>query len=153
MHAGVLLPVADGETARTVLADVLGVDLMEVPVTPAPRRARWLAPLRYRLLAVGFDHEMVYARDGWVVRKLVIAPLARAQSVRVVQGPIQRMLGLADVHIDTAGRLHVVGEHRDAEEAYALAATLASAARAARARENGAHHRSNRATTENVNPT
>ncbi len=153
MHAGVLLPVADGDTARQVLADVLDADLLTLPVSPVPQRAKWLAPLRYRMLAVGHDREMVYARDGWLVPKLVIAPLARAQSVRVVQGPIQRLLGLADVHVDTAGRLHVVGEHRDADEAYALAATLASAARAARARELGAHHRSNTTATANANPT
>jgi putative membrane protein len=153
MHAGVLLPVADGDTARQVLAEVLDADLLTLPVSPVPQRAKWLAPLRYRMLAVGHDREMVYARDGWLVPKLVIAPLARAQSVRVVQGPIQRLLGLADVHVDTAGRLHVVGEHRDADEAYALAATLASAARAARARELGAHHRSNTTATANANPT
>jgi putative membrane protein len=153
LHAGVLLPVADDDTACEVLAEVLGADLATLPVVPAPRRARWLAPLRYKLLAVGHDREMVYARDGWLVRRLVIAPLARAQSVRVVQGPVQRLLGLADVHVDTAGRLHVVGEHRDVDEAYALAATLASAARAARAREMGAHHRSNAATAANTVPT
>jgi putative membrane protein len=153
VHGGVLLPVADGETGRELLAEILGADLAMLPVRPAPRRARLLAPLRYKLLAVGHDREMVYARDGWLVRHLVVAPLARAQSVRVVQGPIQRMLRLADVHVDTAGRLRLVGEHRDAHEAYELAATLASAARAARAREMGAHHRSNAATAANVNPT
>jgi putative membrane protein len=146
-HAGVLLPVADIHAAHPVLAQVLGAELLTPPLIPAPRRSRWLAPLRYRLLAVGHDRELVYARDGWLIRRLVIAPLARAQSVRVVQGPIQRLLRLADVHLDTAGRLHVVGEHRDVEEAYALAATLASAARSARAREMGAHHRSNSAAT------
>ncbi|NJC70373.1 PH domain-containing protein [Planosporangium thailandense] len=146
-HASLLLPVADLRTAHPVLGAVLGAELLAPPLVPAPRRARWLAPLRYRLLAVGHDRELVYARDGWLVRRLVIAPLARAQSVRVVQGPIQRLLGLADVHVDTAGRLHVVGEHRDVDEAYALAATLASVARAARAREMGAHHRSASAAT------
>jgi putative membrane protein len=153
MYGGALLPVADGDTAREVLTEVLGVDLLTLPVTPAPNRAIWLAPLRYKLLAVGHDRQMVYARDGWLVRRLVIAPLARAQSIRVVQGPVQRLLRLADVHVDTAGRLHVVGEHRDVDEAYALAATLASAARAARSREMGAHHRSNAATAANVRPT
>jgi putative membrane protein len=146
-HTGVLLPVADASTAHPVLAEVLGAQLLTPPLSPAPRRARWLAPLRYRSLAVGYDRDLVYARDGWLVRHLVIAPLARAQSVRVVQGPIQRLLGLADVHVDTAGRLRVVGEHRDATEAYALAATLASVARAARTREMGAHHRSTSAAT------
>jgi putative membrane protein len=153
MHAGVLLPVADGDTARGVLAELLGADLLTLSVAPAPARARWLAPLRYRMLAIGHDREMVYARDGWLVRRLALAPLARAQSVRVVQGPIQRLLGLADVHVDTAGRLRVVGEHRDAAEAYTLAATLAEAARSARAREMGAHHASNAATTAKIRPT
>jgi putative membrane protein len=152
-HAGVLLPVADGETARDVLAEVLGADLLTLPVVPAPGRAFWLAPLRYKLLAIGHDREMVYARDGWLVRHLVVTPLARTQSVRVVQGPIQRLLRLADVHVDTAGRLHVVGEHRDVDEAYALAAALAEAARSARARERGAHHASNAATRAKVSPT
>lgn len=147
MKGGVLLPVADVDTGRDVLAEVLGIDLMAVPISPAPDRARFLAPLRYRMLAIGHDGRMVYARDGWLIRRLVIAPLARAQSVRVVQGPLQRLLGLADVHIDTAGRLHVVGEHRDVREAYELAATLATAARAARARANGVHHASKAATT------
>ncbi|MDT4989200.1 MAG: putative rane protein, partial [Micromonosporaceae bacterium] len=145
-QGGILLPVAAGETGRAVLAEVLGADLLTLPVVPAPKRARWLAPLRYRMLAVGHDRDMVYARDGWLVRHLVIAPLARVQSVRVVQGPLQRMLGLADVHVDTAGRLHVVGEHRDAADAYVLAGALAAAARAARSREMGSHHRSNSAT-------
>nr|WP_240940054.1 PH domain-containing protein [Planosporangium flavigriseum] len=153
MNAGVLLPVADRETAHPVLAEVLGAHLLAPPLTPAPTRARWLAPLRYRLLAVGHDRDLVYARDGWLIQRLVITPLARAQSVRVVQGPIQRLLRVADVHVDTAGRLHVVGEHRDVDEAYALAATLASAARAARAREMGAHHRSTSAPTTNTSPT
>src|SRR5205085_3962988 len=53
MRGGVLLPVADGETGRLVLADVLGADLRTPPVVPAPRRARLLAPLRVRLLGAG----------------------------------------------------------------------------------------------------
>jgi putative membrane protein len=153
MHTGVLLPVADAGTAHPVLLQVLGAELTTPPLSPPPARARWLAPLRRRLLAVGHDRDLVYARDGWLVQRLVIAPLARAQSVRVVQGPIQRMLRLADVHVDTAGRLHVVGEHRDVDEAYTLAATLASAARAARARELGAHHRSISPATTNTSAT
>jgi putative membrane protein len=153
IHAGVLLPVADSDAARPVLAQVLGAELLTPPLTPPPGRARWLAPLRYRLLAVGHDGELMYAQDGWLIRRLIVAPLARAQSVRVVQGPIQRLLRLADVHVDTAGRLHVVGEHRDVDEAYALAATLASAARSARVREMGAHHRSTSAAMTKTSPT
>jgi putative membrane protein len=60
-------------------------------------------------------------------------PLARIQSVRVTQGPVQRALALASVHIDTAGTLRLTGEHRDAAEAYAAAAAMADLSRAARA--------------------
>jgi putative membrane protein len=31
-------------------------------------------------------------------------PLAKVQSLRLVQDPVQRRLGLATIHLDTAGR-------------------------------------------------
>ena len=58
----------------------------------------------------------------------MVVPLARVQSVRVVQGPLQRALGLATVHVDTAGGLHAVGRHRATADACALAALLSGAA-------------------------
>ena len=138
---------------------MLGVDLAALPLVPAPGRARWLAPLRQPFLRFGGTDAVVGAMDGLLTRRVVVAPLARVQSVRVVQGPLQRLLRLATVHVDTAGGLHVVGHHRDAGEAYALAATLSSAARAARTAPPSAgvpsqgHHRSSQPTTANVTPT
>jgi putative membrane protein len=62
-------------------------------------------------------------------------PLAKAQSVRLVQGPLQRRLGLATVHLDAAGR-RVRAEFRERphEQAWALAGDLARLSRSARRR-------------------
>jgi putative membrane protein len=130
---GTLLPVADPPTARRVVAEVLaGVDVAVLPMRTAPGRARWLAPLAQPTLGVGVTDTVVATRDGWLRPQLVIVPLARIQSVRVVQGPLERALGLATVHVDTAGALHAVARLRAAADAYELAGALAVAAHAAR---------------------
>lgn len=59
-------------------------------------------------------------------------PYARIQSVRVVQGPAQRRLGLATVHADTAGGSGAAAHDRDLAEAWGLAAELTARAHAAR---------------------
>jgi putative membrane protein len=60
-------------------------------------------------------------------------PLAKAQSVRMVQGPWQRRLGLATVHLDAAGR-HVRAEFRERaqDQARSLVTELAALSRNAR---------------------
>jgi putative membrane protein len=133
---GTLLPVTDPPTARRVVAEVLaGVDVAVLPMRTAPVRARWLAPLAQPTLGVGVTGTVVATRDGWLRPQLVIVPLARIQSVRVVQGPLERALGLATVHVDTAGALHAVARLRAVADAYELAGVLAVAARAARSAE------------------
>lgn len=128
-----LLPVGDLRTARSVVLEVLPeVDLLTLGLTPPPPRARWLAPLRRSVLASGLTDQAFATRDGLLTRHLVIVPFARIQSVRIVQGPLQRRLGLATVHADTAGALHALAEHRDLVAARALAAELIERARAAR---------------------
>jgi putative membrane protein len=136
VRGSVLLPVADWPTARAVIARVLdGVDIEALPLRPVPARARLVTPLAFRRRAFGYTDEVVAARDGWLTVRLVVAKLARLQSVRVVQGPVQRRIRLADLHVDTAGSLHTVGRDRDAAGAYGLAEDLADLSRAARAAE------------------
>jgi putative membrane protein len=143
MRSGTLLPVADRATARAVIAQVMdGVDVEALPLRPVPRRARWVSPLAYRKRGFGYTDQVVAARDGWLTVRLAVAKLARVQSVRVVQGLLQRQLRLADLHVDTAGRLHVAGRDRDVDEAYALAGALAEASRAARVTEREGDRRS-----------
>jgi putative membrane protein len=136
VRGSVLLPVADWATTRRVIARVLdGVDIDELPLRPVPDRARFVSPLARRKRSFGQTATVVAARDGWLTDRLVVATLARIQSVRVVQGPVQRRLGLANVHVDTAGGLHAVGRDRDAVEAYGLAGDLAESSRSARSGE------------------
>jgi putative membrane protein len=55
------------------------------------------------------------------------------QSLRHVQGPVQRQLHLASVHVDTAGRaVHATLRDRDAGEAAGALTELTDLARAAR---------------------
>jgi putative membrane protein len=128
-----LLPVGDLSTARRLTSVALpGVDLTDLPLSTPPSRARWVAPIRQPVLGSGLTDRVFAARDGRVTRQLVVVPYARIQSIRLVQGPLQRQLGLASVHADTAGSLTAIAHHRDLAEARWLAAELTQRARAAR---------------------
>jgi putative membrane protein len=142
IKAGVLLPVADAPTTRQVVGQALSgaapalvgalIDIEALPLTPPPTRSRWLRPIAAPFLGFALTDAVVAVRTGILRRRLVVVPLARVQSVRVTQGPAQRALRLASVHVDTAGTLQVTGEHRDVSQAYALAAAIADLSRAAR---------------------
>ncbi len=141
-HVNQLFPVGDLVTARRVLAEVLnGVDLTLLDRSGVPGRARWLAPLRKPQLGAGVDPLVFAAWDGFVTRRLVVVPYERIQSVRIVQGPLQRLLNLASVHVDTAGNVQATAAHRDVGDARLLAAELVSRARSAR-RQPGYRRRS-----------
>ncbi|MQA26940.1 MAG: PH domain-containing protein [Micromonosporaceae bacterium] len=134
VRGGALLPVAEPETARQVVARVLpGVDLAVVPLTRVPPQARYRAPLRRRVLAAGLGEHAFAVRHGLITHHLILVPYARIQSIRVSQGPWQRALGLATVYADTAGTgIVAAAEHRDLAEARWLAAELTARARQAR---------------------
>jgi uncharacterized membrane protein YdbT with pleckstrin-like domain len=64
-------------------------------------------------------------------------PLEKSQSIRRVQGPLQRPLGLATIHVDVAGkRARAEFRDREADEADQLVAELTALSRSARL-----HHR------------
>jgi putative membrane protein len=130
-----LLPVAPEAVARAVLSRVLpGVDVLAIPLDPAPRRARWRAPLQHRRLAAGADDRVFVTRQGWLVPTWDVVPHARTQSVRVTQGPWQRRLGLASVHVDsTPGPVRITAAQRPAPLARSLAEDQVGRARRARA--------------------
>ncbi len=102
---------------------------------PPPRRVRWKSPLRFRMLGWGRTETCVLTRSGRVRRVTCWVPLEKAQSLRRVQGPVQRRLGLATVHVDTAGRsVHAALRDRDEQEADSALADLTSLARSERRR-------------------
>lgn len=96
-------------------------DMAGLALTRPPRRARWKAPLSYHFLAAGQDGSIAVGVTGRLRRITTWVPLGKVQSVRYVQGPVQRRLGLATVHVDAAGR-RVRAEFRD--RAHSEAASL-----------------------------
>ena len=82
----------------------------------------------------GIGSELVVAREGRFTRRTHAVRHARVQSVRLSQGPLQRRLGLADVHVDSPpGPVRVRARHRAWEDARRLFAEEERRARAARA--------------------
>jgi putative membrane protein len=98
-----------------------------------PRRVFWKSPFRYPALSWGRSETCVATTSGRVRRVTCWVPLEKVQSLRHVQGPIQRRFRLASVHVDTAGRdVHATLRDRDAGEARSALAELTALARAAR---------------------
>jgi putative membrane protein len=130
----VVLPVAPLPVARAVLQRVLpGVDPFAVTLAQAPAPARWRAPLQFRQLGAGASSSVFVARRGWLVPQWDVVPHARTQSVRVTQGPWQRRLGVASVHVDsTPGPVAITALHQDAPTARAMATDQAWRAGVAR---------------------
>jgi putative membrane protein len=126
-----LLPVGSREQAASLLARVFpGVP--DERLAP-PRRARWKSPLRFHYLSWGANERYVVTTSGRVRRVTDWVPLAKVQSIRLLEGPLQRPLELSSIHLDTAGRrVHAVVRDRDRAEAARLMRELPERCREAR---------------------
>ena len=82
--------------------------------TAPPGRARLKAPLSFHFLSAGHDSAHAVCVTGRINRATTWVPLEKTQSIRRVQGPLQRPLGLATVHVDVAGK-RARAEFRDRE--------------------------------------
>ncbi|MGH3319013.1 MAG: PH domain-containing protein [Streptosporangiaceae bacterium] len=129
-----LLPAGSPGEAVWLLSRVLPeAQATPPPESRPPRRAAVKAPLSAWALRAWHDSRYIAARTGRLWLITVLVPMAKAQSFRYVQGPVQRRLGLATVHVDTAGRnWRAVARCRDAGEADTLLERLPELARAAR---------------------
>jgi putative membrane protein len=129
-----LLPVGDRAEVAHVLGRILpGLDLSRIELHRAPERVKWLRPIGWRYLAYGADDLVLVTTQGWINRRTSVVLHHKTQSVRLEQGPLQRRLRLANVHVDTpAGPTNAVALHRDVDEAAQLLAVQADRAREAR---------------------
>jgi putative membrane protein len=126
-----VLPVGSREEAQQLLG--LLVPGAPEPRRRPPRRARWKSPLRYRRLSFGYDARYAVATSGRLARIQAWVPLTKVQSLRFVQGPVQRHFGLATVRLDTAGkRFGAVLRDADSEDSVRDLERLTDLARAAR---------------------
>jgi putative membrane protein len=129
--ARALLPVGSRAQAAFLVASVFA-DLPEERLAP-PARARWKSPLRFRYLSWGANDRYAVSTSGRLRRVTDWVPLAKVQSIRLLEGPIQRRLRLSSLHLDTAGRkVHAVLRDRDRAEGARLLAELPDRCREAR---------------------
>jgi putative membrane protein len=135
--SSVLLPVASLDEVELALGRVLpGFDLDGIELHPSPRRARWLRWFDFWTLRYGWDDRTLITEHGWIDHVRDVVPHAKTQSVRIEQGPLQRRLRLADVHIHTPrGPVNAVAHQLDEQIARELALSQLDRARAARAAE------------------
>lgn len=104
--------------------------------TPAPASARLLDPFQWRQRGVRATETALFIRSGRFAHELVVVPHARTQSLALAQGPWQRRLGLADVHVhSTKGAVKPVARHLAFADAVSLLEDQAARARARRERE------------------
>jgi putative membrane protein len=126
-----LLPVGTREEASLLLASVFG-ELPTKRLAP-PRRALLKNPLRFRRLSWAANERYAVTTSGRLWRTSDWVPLSKVQSFRLVEGPVQRALKLASVHLDTAGRnVHAIMRDRDRAEAEELMRVLPERCRRAR---------------------
>lgn len=122
-HASVLLPIAPLPMVMTVLQHVQpGLSLDALPHIGTPPASRWRAPVRWRGYSVAWTSRHAVMRRGLLRRRTDIVPHVKVQSLRVTQGPWQHALGLATLHVDTAGgEIGARALHRGRDEAERLA--------------------------------
>jgi putative membrane protein len=126
-----VLPVGTREEAQRLLGRIVP-DAPTERLRPPPR-ARWKAPFRYHYLSWGHNASCAVTTTGRLARVTSWVPLTKVQSLRLVQGPVQRRLRVATIYLDTAGRaVHAAIRDRDAAEAQAQLAELTVLSRAAR---------------------
>ena len=113
-----LLPVAEISLAREVVTRTipdLGID--GISWHQAPARSIKRSPFQWRNLAMGWTGSAFAARRGRITRHTMVIPHVRTQSVHMTQGPWERALDLASLHVDTTpGPVKVVARHCDVNE-------------------------------------
>ncbi|MDF2444495.1 MAG: putative rane protein [Subtercola sp.] len=135
-----LLPgLAGADTQGLVMEGLVARGRAATGFSRAPRRAQWLRPFSWSRTGLARTGDAVLLRSGFFWRRLTVLPLARLQSVRVAQGPVRRMLDLAELHFNTiAGPVRAELGVIDRRAAVAVF-TEVSAAAVAAARADSTH--------------
>ena len=98
---GLVLPDIVDEDSRPLVEAGLARARSDDGYTCSPRRAAVLRWFSWRRNGFALEPEAVLLRRGAIWRDLVVVPTARMQSVSLHQGPLLRMLRLADIQVHT----------------------------------------------------
>lgn len=105
------VPQGKGESRRTVAVPIAG-GVVAARVVETVSWVLWLVQMPLTFALARLDYEMRWyivtdraarLRDGIVKVNEMTLTLANVQDIRINQGPLQRLLGLADVELRTAG--------------------------------------------------
>ncbi|MGY6024052.1 PH domain-containing protein [Streptomyces spinosirectus] len=128
----VLVPVAPRAVAESVVARVLPGVTVPAAVSRPPKRAGRCVPVWWRGHGLAVTDAVFATRHGLLRRSLALVPHAKVQSVRLAQGPWERLWRVADVHVDTGANKTVTARLRDAQEAAELLRAQAERSRTGR---------------------
>jgi putative membrane protein len=135
-----VLPDLVDERARALIVAGLARARADDGYIGSPRRAAVLRWFSWRRNGFALEPAAVLLRRGAIWRSLVAVPTARMQSVSVRQGPLLRMLRLADIHVHTvAGPIRATLDDLDAVVAAGFFRDVAASGVAAARRESVAH--------------
>ncbi|WP_420176027.1 PH domain-containing protein [Luteococcus sp. OSA5] len=98
----ILLPAGSWQEVELAIDAVWpGFRLSDVELTGVDRKVRRIHPFIWKSYRWGRTDDVIVGCNGGFVHETKIVHHARAQSVHLKQGPLQRRLGLADVQVDT----------------------------------------------------
>ena len=131
----VLPDMGDPDPRGTVSAALSGKGA-DSGFTASPARSMIYDLLQWRHRGVRATDRALLIRRGLLVREVFVIPHERTQSLAIRQGPLQRLLRLADIEVhSTNGPVRPVAEHLDVDDALRLIADQAARAREGRARQ------------------
>ena len=100
--AGLLVPVVAAAALWVVVSTAWALALVVAALVVAGAYVALVPPWLYRISRWEVTDRAVYTLHGWLVREWRIAPISRVQTVDTQRGPLQQLLGLADVTVTTA---------------------------------------------------
>lgn len=134
-----LLPIASRDLAMRIVDELIPDPERGSGERVRPPRRSWpFAPVGWRYRWLSANANTVTTATGWISRHRSIVPHHKVQSVEFGQGPLQRRLGLASLHVHTPdGPVDAKIKHLDA--ATARTAAFEEVARARQARRTVGH--------------
>lgn len=101
-----------------------------------PESARKIDWFSWKRRAFALTDTALILRDGWLRRRVTILPVERLQTLAIHQGPLQRALGVASLHMQMVpGQLITIASHVDETHIDQLLSELLRLAQMRRRRE------------------